>query len=65
MDPVSLEELNISIVGTMDSGQHWLMPSLINHIIKVEKECAEDDLIKIEGELKNPKFKPWTKVNPE
>ena len=33
--------------------------------IKVEKEFAEDDLIKIEGEFKNPKFKPWTKVNPE
>ena len=33
--------------------------------IKVEKECAENDLIKIEGEFKNPKFKPWTKVNPE
>ena len=33
--------------------------------INVLKECAEDDLIKIEGKFKNPKFKPWTKVNPE
>ena len=25
--------------------------------INIEKECAEDDLIKIEGKFKNPKFK--------
>ena len=33
--------------------------------VKVEKEFAEDDLVKIEGEYKNPKFKPWSKINPE
>ena len=33
--------------------------------IDIEKECAEDDRIKIEGKFKNPKFRPWTKVNPE
>ena len=32
--------------------------------VDIEKECAVDELIKIEGEFKNPKFKPWTKINP-
>ena len=33
--------------------------------ISVEKECAVGELVKIEGEFKNPKFKPWTKLDPE
>ena len=32
---------------------------------EVEKECAIDALVQIEGEFKNPKLKPWTHINPE
>ena len=39
---------------------------IVRHIkaIHIEKECAEDDLIKIEGKFKNLKL-AWTKVYPE
>ena len=33
--------------------------------VKIEEECDVDEIIKIEGEFKNPKIKPWTKINPE
>ena len=30
-----------------------------------EEECVVDQMIKIEGEFKNPNLKPWTKFDPE
>ena len=32
---------------------------------QVQNEAVVDDLLKIEGEYKNPNFKPWTVVEPE
>ena len=36
----------------------------LSNIREVQSESKVNDLFKIEGEYKNPKFQPWTKVEP-
>ena len=64
-NPREAEQVSLSVINQEDGNFVADEIELTEISVKVKKEFVEDDLVKIEGEYKNPNFKSWSKLNPE